>query len=38
MANIQTTAEPSLIGKYINEYLWSDVNPVGKIIGKIVPT
>jgi hypothetical protein len=33
MANIQTTAEPSLIGKYINEYLWSDVNPVGKIIG-----
>jgi hypothetical protein len=21
-----------LIGKYINQYLWSDVNPVGKII------
>jgi len=23
----------SLIGKYINQYLWSDVNPVGKIVG-----
>ena len=22
-----------LIGKYINRYLWSDVNPVGKIVG-----
>jgi hypothetical protein len=22
-----------LIGKYINQYLWSDVNPVGKIVG-----
>jgi len=21
-----------MIGKYINQYLWSDVNPVGKII------
>lgn len=21
-----------LIGKYINQYLWSDVNPVGKIV------
>jgi len=24
---------PSLIGKYINQVLWSDVNPVGKIVG-----
>jgi len=22
-----------LVGKYINQYLWSDVNPVGKIVG-----
>ena len=22
-----------LVGKYINRYLWSDVNPVGKIVG-----
>ncbi len=22
-----------LIGKYINTYLWSDVNPLGKIVG-----
>jgi hypothetical protein len=22
-----------LIGKYLNQYLWSDVNPVGKIVG-----
>ena len=22
-----------LIGKYINQYLWSDVNPIGKIVG-----
>jgi len=29
----QTAANSSLIGKYINEYLWSDVNPLGKIIG-----
>ena len=21
-----------LIGKYINQYLWSDVNPIGKIV------
>ena len=33
MANLETTATPSLIGKYINRYLWSDVIPVGKIIG-----
>jgi hypothetical protein len=29
----QTAANSSLIGKYINTYLWSDVNPLGKIIG-----
>ena len=22
-----------LIGKYLNQYLWSDINPVGKIVG-----
>ena len=22
-----------LVGKYINQYLWSDVNPIGKIVG-----
>ena len=22
-----------LIGKYLNQYLWSDVNPIGKIVG-----
>jgi len=33
MANLETTVNPSLIGKYINTYLWSDVNPLGKIIG-----
>ena len=25
-------ATPDLIGKYINEVLWSDVNPVGQIV------
>lgn len=25
--------DASMIGKYINQYLWSDVNPVGKVIG-----
>ena len=24
---------PELIGKYINQVLWSDVNPIGKIVG-----
>jgi len=33
MKNTQTVADASLIGKYINEYLWSDVLPLGKIIG-----
>jgi hypothetical protein len=33
MENTQTSATPSLIGKFINEYLWTDVNPLGKIIG-----
>jgi hypothetical protein len=33
MENMVTVANPSLIGKFINEYLWSDVEPVGKIIG-----
>jgi hypothetical protein len=31
MSKFQVT--PALIGKYINQVLWSDVNPVGKIIG-----
>lgn len=22
-----------LIGKYLNQYLWSDINPIGKIVG-----
>lgn len=26
-------ATPDLIGKYINRYLWTDADPVGKIIG-----
>lgn len=25
--------DASMIGKYVNQYLWSDVNPVGKVIG-----
>ena len=33
MANLETTVNPSLIGKYINTYRWSEVNPLGKIIG-----
>ncbi len=24
---------PELIGKYINQVLWSDVDPIGKIVG-----
>lgn len=24
---------PELVGKYINQCLWSDTNPVGKIVG-----
>lgn len=27
----ETTQE--LIGKYINQHLWSDINPIGKIVG-----
>ena len=35
---IRTTKEKfqvteELIGKYINQVLWSDINPVGKIVG-----
>jgi len=30
-AKFQVTED--LIGKYINQVLWSDVNPVGKIVG-----
>jgi hypothetical protein len=26
-------ATPDMVGKYINQVLWSDVNPVGKITG-----
>ena len=26
-------AQPEMVGKYINEYLYSDVNPVGRIVG-----
>lgn len=29
----QTAINSSLIGKYINTYLWSDVEPLGKIVG-----
>jgi len=32
MANSVTT-NSDMVGKYINTYLWSDVNPLGKIIG-----
>ena len=27
------TANEDMIGKYINEYLYSDINPIGKIVG-----
>jgi hypothetical protein len=27
------SATPDMVGKYINRVLWSDVDPVGKIIG-----
>ena len=27
------TATPELVGKYINRYLWTDILPVGKIVG-----
>ena len=33
MARTTFTATEDMIGKYINEYLYSDVNPVGKIVG-----
>jgi hypothetical protein len=32
MANTIST-NPEMVGKYINTYLWSDVNPLGKIMG-----
>lgn len=25
--------DPSMIGKYLNRYGWSDIDPIGKIIG-----
>jgi len=31
MKNLQITQD--LVGKYINRHLWSDVMPVGKIVG-----
>jgi len=33
MKNEKMIVNESLIGKYINQVLWSDVNPVGKIVG-----
>ena len=30
---VTLTATPDMVGKYINQCLWSDVNPIGKIIG-----
>ena len=27
------SATPDMVGKYINQVLWSDVNPIGKIVG-----
>lgn len=35
MTNNQTAVTPELIGKYLNRYGWSDVNPIGKIIGLV---
>jgi len=36
--NPKWEATPDLIGKYINEHLWSDVNPVGVIVAVIGKT
>jgi hypothetical protein len=33
MARNTFTATEDMIGKYINEYLYTDVNPIGKIVG-----
>ena len=33
MARTTFTATEDMIGKYINEVLYSDVNPIGKIVG-----
>ena len=33
MKNEKMIVNEELIGKYINQVLWSDVNPVGKIVG-----
>ena len=31
--NNKLEANNELIGKYVNQVLWSDVDPVGKIVG-----
>lgn len=33
MKTVENVTNESLVGKYINEILYSDINPVGKIIG-----
>lgn len=32
MKRTTLTATPDMVGKYINQCLWSDVNPVGRIL------
>ena len=32
MKRTTLTATPDMVGKYINQVLWSDVNPVGRIL------
>jgi hypothetical protein len=29
----QTNVVPEMIGLYLNRYLWSDIEPIGKIVG-----
>ena len=36
MTTVHVTED--MIGKYINEYLWTDVNPIGKIVGIVGKT
>ena len=33
MTNAKFVVSEALVGKYINQVLWSDVSPVGKIVG-----
>jgi hypothetical protein len=33
MKNAKFVVSEALVGKYINQVLWSDVSPVGKIVG-----